>query len=170
MTSLCNVRYSVRPVLVAVLLALASCRSGEPQRKAIGPSDVQPPAESPRSALELRLVLDEPAPGSFELTDEAGGTLILSPDAVVTEGDIVKAEVVSSATLGAFSVSVHFSPEAAERMRKVSGENVGRRMAFVLDGKVFMAPYMRSTLASPVLIDSYYSRKEAERIAERLAP
>lgn len=166
MTNLCNARCMVRPVLVAVLLALASCRSSEPHQKAIGPSD----AGAPRSALELRLVLDEPAPGSFELTDEAGKTLILSPDAVVTERDIVKAEVVSSASLGAFSVNLHFSPEAAERMHKVSGENVGRRMAFVLDGKIFMAPFVRSTFSSPVLIDNYYSREEAERVAKRLAP
>ena len=170
MTSLCNSRCVVRPVLVAVLLALASCRSSEPHRKVIGLSDVQPPAGAPRSVLELRLVLDGPAPGSFELTDEAGETLILSPDAVVTEREIVKAEVVSSATLGAFSVNVHFSPKAAERIHKVSSENVGRRMAFVLDGKIFMAPYMRSTFSSPVLIDNYYSRQEAERVAERLAP
>ena len=154
MTSLCNARRAVRPVLVAVLLALASCRSGEPHRNVIGPPDAQPPAGARRSALELRLVLDEPAPGSFELTDEAGETLILSLEAVATERDIVKAEVVSSATLGAFSVNLHFSPEAAERMRKVSGENVGRRMAVVLDGKLFMAPFMQSTFSSPVLIDN----------------
>jgi preprotein translocase subunit SecD len=170
MTSLCNARSVVGPVFVAVLLALASCRSSEPHRKVTGPPAAQPPAGASRSALELRLVLDEPAPGSFELTDEAGKTLILSPDAVVTERDIVMAEVVHSATLGASSVSVHFSPEAAERLRKVSGENVGRRMAFVLDGKIFMAPFIRSTFASPVLIDSYYSREEAKRVAERLAP
>jgi preprotein translocase subunit SecD len=154
---------------VAVLLALASCRSSEPHRKVTVPPDA-PAAAAPRSALELRLVLDEPAPGSFELTDEAGETLILSPDAVVTVGDVVKTEIVDSATMGAFSVAVHFSQEAAERMRKVSGENVGRRMAFVLDGKVFIAPYIRSPLASPVLIDSNFSREDAEWVAEHLAP
>ena len=170
MRSLCNARCAVRLVLVAVLLALASCRSSEPQPKVIGTLDAQPPAGAPRSALEIRLVLDEPAPGSFELTDKTGKTLILSPDAVATERDIVKAEVVSSATLGAFSVNLHFSPEAAERMRKVSGENIGGRVAVVLDGKIFMAPFIRSTFSSPVLIDNYYSREEAERVAERLAP
>lgn len=141
-------------IMMAVLLTLGFWQSSEPAP----------------GALELRLVLDAPAPGSFELKDEAGETLILSPDVVVTARDVVKAEILDSVTLGAFAVAVHFSPEAAERMRKVSSENVGGRMAFLLDGKIFMAPYMRSTLASPVLIDGNFSRKEAARIAERLAP
>ncbi len=45
-----------------------------------------------------------------------------------------------------------------------------RRAVRPVHGKLFMAPFMRSTFSSPVLIDNYYSREEAERVAERLAP
>ena len=154
----------------AALLVLASCRGAESQQNLIGPWDVQRPSGASRSTLEFRLVLDEPVPGSIELTDPNGETLVLSPETVATQSDIVKTAIISSVTFPYFSVYVYFTPAAARRMHEVSSGNFRRRMGIVMDGQLFMAPTMMGPFDSPVLIDDFYTREEATRIAEQLAP
>ncbi|HVR96300.1 MAG TPA: hypothetical protein VMW27_06790 [Thermoanaerobaculia bacterium] len=157
-------------VFAVALLALVSCRSSTNPQDIIGPWDVQRPSGAPSSTLELRLVLDEPVSGSIELPAPEGETLVLAPEAVVTQGDIVKTAIGLSAIPESYAVYVYFTPEAAQRMQEVSRANIGRRMAFVLDGQVFLVAVMHATVNSPILVEDDYSREEATRVAERLAP
>jgi preprotein translocase subunit SecD len=133
---------------------------------------VQRPSGVPRSTLEFRLVLDAAEPGGIELPDPDadGKVLALSPQTVATQSDIAKTAVIQSATPEYFGVYVYFTSEAAQRMREVSRDNVGHRMAIVLNGQVFMAPYMQSMFDSPVLIQGSYTREQATHLAEQLAP
>lgn len=158
--------------LVAVLLALVprpSAGGQEGARDLAGPLEVQRPAGVARSPFEFRLVLDKPEPGSLELPAPEGGTLVLSPRTIITQDDILKTAIGASATPRVFSVYVYFTPEAAQRMEEVSRTHRGRRIAIVMDGRIFMAPSMQGPFSSPVLIDSNYTIEEAVRIAEQLA-
>ncbi|HEY0511114.1 MAG TPA: hypothetical protein VGH73_04380 [Thermoanaerobaculia bacterium] len=145
-------------------------KSEEALRDAVGPWDVQRPAGVARSTLEFRLVLDAPEPDSLQLPDPQGETLLLSSKTVVTQNDILKTAVVVASAVVDFGVYVYFTPEAAQRMQAVSRANVGHRIAIVMDGHVFMAPVMNSEIGSPALIEGRYTRAEAQRVAEWLAP
>ena len=136
----------------------------------IGPWDVARPSGTPRSTLELRLVVAEAEPGSPRLPDPQGEMLSLAAQPVVTEKDIVKTAIIVGSAADRFGVYVYFTPEAAQRLKEMSSAHLGGRVAILLDGKVFLAAYMHGPFGSPAMLEANYTREEATRVAERLAP
>lgn len=171
-----------RSLLALAALALASCQSASPPPQEAepwaGPPEMRPsqihrPAGAPRSTLEFRLVLDPPAPGAAEMADTSGTRLLVSADAVVTHRDITRVEVGRESFLpdqDSYIVYVHFTGDAADRLREFSSQNLGSRLAIVLDGELLLAPVLLTPFDSPVMIQGNYTRADALRIAERLAP
>jgi preprotein translocase subunit SecD len=168
-------------VAVAGLLSVLGCRASapappvsDPWEKApeLRPQEVHAPPGHTRSSLQLRPVLEQPAAGSQQLAAPDGASLIVSSEAILTERDITKAEVTPDTYPGSpyATISIHFTPEAAERLREFSRSHMGQRLAFVLDGVILMAPAIMSQVDSPVLISGTFSPEEAARTAQQLAP
>ena len=87
--------------------------------------------------------------------------------AVVRNSDIAKAAVVAGATPGTFDIDITFKPAAAAKLRDLTARSIGRKLELLIDGKVVMAPVIRSATpdaSGTSRITGRYTRAEADRI------
>jgi len=118
--------------------------------------------------FEVRLAEDQPVPGLIVARIANSGRVIyLHPEAVVTNDDIAQSWVLPDGP-DHFSVSVEFLQPGAHRMRQATAAHLGRPVAILIDGKVVIAPVVRSAISTSAVITGDYSRADAERIADGL--
>lgn len=114
--------------------------------------------------LEFHIVRDDVDPGKAVLPvgvvalpmfekegqgkDAAGKTVYLAveKDAALTGEDVVNAQPSFDQTNQAY-VLLQFSGRGARIFERLTGENVNKRMAIVLDGKIYSAPSIREKIA-----------------------
>jgi preprotein translocase subunit SecD len=90
----------------------------------------------------------DPEKGTWE--DEGWRTFLLHAKAEVTGDMIREAQATpdqSERSLGGWLVRLEFTPVGAERFEDVTGKNVKRRFAIVLDGKVESAPVIQGKIS-----------------------
>ncbi|MDD5449181.1 MAG: protein translocase subunit SecD [Candidatus Omnitrophica bacterium] len=108
--------------------------------------------------LEFKLVSDDleqlkqaregNVPEGYELkTDEKGNDLLVRKDASLIGDTLVDASVkFDQSTFGEPYVGIKFNAKGGEIFSRVTGENVGKRLAIVLDGVVQSAPVIRERI------------------------
>jgi len=115
--------------------------------------------------FEVRLAEEGPGleldPATVRDSDER---IYLHRQAVLTNGDIASAETTPDA-IGSFNVVVTLTRDGAARLSQISRQNIGRRLAIVLDGRVVIAPTLRSPISTSAVISGGYTKAEADRIA-----
>ncbi len=115
--------------------------------------------------FEVRLAEDHPVPGQVVAQVADSGPLIyLHPEAVVSNEDIARGWVSQDGSRG-FGVTVEFLLSGAERLRRATTAHVGRPVAILIDGRVVMAPVVRSPIGDSALISGFLTQAEAERVA-----
>lgn len=116
--------------------------------------------------FEARLAELTPAPGLIP-AHVAGSnqTIYLHQDAVVTNDDVARAQVVPGRTASEFHVAIVFTPEGAQKMQTATGNHLGQPLALLIDGDVVMAPTIRAAVSSEAILSGNYTRAEADRIA-----
>ena len=107
--------------------------------------------------LEFRLVRDDVSPTSRTLPrgvmvlptegDERGLETELAVGEPVLTGANISNAVPAFDNKGQAVVSLSFDREGARRFSDITGENVGRRLAIVLDGKIHSAPRINEKIA-----------------------
>jgi preprotein translocase subunit SecD len=145
--------------------------------------------------LDFRLV-DFPPPGRLvieqrEILDYYGGTLpsnleILNEDRFNDQGQvtgrsyyalqkrgIITGRDLKTATtgLGQFNQPVvHFTltPDGAKLFAQATGDNIGRGLAIVLDGKVQSAPEIQARIADRGIIEGSFTQQEVEDLVTTL--
>jgi preprotein translocase subunit SecD len=65
-------------------------------------------------------------------------------------------------------VAFSLNPTGAEKFRRATGQNVGRRLAIILDGRVESAPTIQSQISSEGRITGRYTAQEADELAKIL--
>lgn len=65
-------------------------------------------------------------------------------------------------------VSFEFDPEGGKRFHDLTGENVGKQLAIVLDGEVISAPVINHAIGSSGIIQGNFSNEEARTLAKLL--
>jgi hypothetical protein len=104
-----------------------------------------------RGRLSLRPVGDSPDAGAgawLTMPATQGEERLWVLDQVVVDGDrIAKVELLQWTPDG-FDIALAFDAAGAEALADWTGENLGRRLAVVLDGGVLSAPVVRSQIAS----------------------
>lgn len=110
--------------------------------------------------LEFKMVSDDQEklkeavagkiPEGYELKySDEGGALLLQKEAALSGDSIKNAQVrFSSEEFNAPVVGIEFNALGAEKFAKLTAENVGKRLAIVLDGKVQSAPVIREAIPS----------------------
>ncbi len=127
--------------------------------------------------LEFKLVVDNPSilskalsgeeiPPEYEvLYDREGNAWLVKRKPLLT-GEGVKKAYVSFDQYNQPVVSLEFSPEATKRFAQITGENVGRKLAIVLDGKVQSAPVIRERISGgKAMISGRFTPQEAKDLA-----
>jgi hypothetical protein len=116
--------------------------------------------------FEVRLAENQAIPGFVVAqVPDPPRVIFLHPDIVVSNEDIAQSWV-SQDGPDRFNVTVQLLPSGADRMRHATAMHVGRPMAILIDGRVVMAPVVRSPISDTALITGDFPRAEAERIAD----
>lgn len=152
----------MRPNSLLPTLAAAALLAGCGLRSAPPPELAQPPA------LELRLADVVPQPGwiSIQLPDPPT-PLFLDPGMVVGTSDF--SMVAASPTPEGLRLDLSLTAAGADRLARATGENVGRWLALVTDGRLrSAAPIARSigTEGAPLQVELRLHPLEARRLRE----
>jgi len=65
-----------------------------------------------------------------------------------------------------YFVSIEFNASGAGKMRAATGNHIGKLVAILLDGRVVMAPVLRSPIEGSARISGNFTRAQAERIVK----
>ena len=125
--------------------------------------------------LEFKIVQDDEelnkrarnrdVPDGYELKKSGKEVLLLHKDAVLTGDTLISADVKFD-KFSAPYIAIAFNSKGAAIFSKVTGENVGKRLAIVLDGKVHSAPRINERIPSGrASITGRFSMDEAKDLA-----
>jgi hypothetical protein len=147
-------------VVFAAILTTFGCRTQPIIR---GPSQT--------ATLAMHLVEDTPKGNSIERPFRTTSqTVFLTPRAALTHNDIEWAAASVNRTAGPYVV-IRFDLVGTDKLALLTRENIGRRMAILINGRVIAAPVIRAEIDSgQVAIPGFDSLSEAERIARALDP
>ena len=130
--------------------------------------------------LEFRLVRDDVDPNAIMLpagtarfpyitTDRLGeqheSTIILDSEALMGGEDITNARPAFN-EFGQSYVALEFNSRGASNFERITGEHIKKRMAIVLDGKVYSAPVIQDRIAGGrASITGNFTTEEAQDLA-----
>ncbi|MBT8377694.1 MAG: hypothetical protein KJN64_00530 [Ignavibacteria bacterium] len=110
-----------------------------------------------KSAADLTGILFEPT----------GETFYLHNEVLVNQYDVKSAAVVTQQ--GRAAVELILTSEGAIKFKELTAQNVGKRCAMVLNGKLLSAPVIRDTISGGrAIISGIFTKAEAENIAKGL--
>jgi preprotein translocase subunit SecD len=116
--------------------------------------------------LEFRLVPQnrDAASGVVTLKDQAGAAIVVEDPALMT-GDAVDDARVDFDPQGQVEVALRMTAAGADDFARITSENVGRQLAIVLDGVVYSAPVIRSSITGgQASITGGFTTEEARRL------
>ena len=91
-----------------------------------------------------------------------------SGETILGNKDILSAKMVPGTTPSTFGIALTFTPEGAEKMRRVTQEHIGEHLQLVIDGNVVMAPLIRAAVGESAMLTGNYTNAEAQRIIDGL--
>ena len=113
----------------------------------------------------IQQALDGNIPKGFELAEDDSGTpLLLDTEGALT-GSILSDAFVEAGEFGLPEVSFRLNKEGAKAFGRLTGANINKRLAIVLDGKVQSAPVIQSRITDAGRITGRFSREEAHDLA-----
>ena len=129
--------------------------------------------------LEFKLVVSEPeklkealadkVPEGLELkyTEDNNEPLLLEKESVLSGDSLTNAAVqFSSSQFNEPVVGLQFNAEGAKKFSDITGKNVGRRLAIVLDGKVQSAPSIKEPIPNgEAVITGRFDVEQAQDLA-----
>lgn len=99
------------------------------------------------------------------LENKEGERMVIEKREILTGADLVDAKV-QMGQYGAPVVSFKLSPKGGKIFGEVTGNNVGRRLAIILDDKVYSAPVIRTRISGGEgIIEGNFSLEEARDLA-----
>ena len=130
--------------------------------------------------LEFKLVKAGPAPDEQTLLQEFGGKV--PDDAEIVRGDprrglqgyylVSKVASITGKDLRSVrrgtdewnnpAVSFTLTPDGARRFEQVTGQNIGKQLAIILDGKLQSAPVINSRISDSGIIQGRFTPEEAD--------
>jgi hypothetical protein len=168
-------------------LAVASTAAKFPARPGFDPATVEKMAESLKQAeaprrpatagLELRLVEDAPSSDAERLTQamtsSATGKPLLESlyvqKTALLDGAAVRSAQVRNDPLGHRQIEVSLTDAGGKRLAEITRQEVGRRLAIVIDGRLCSAPVIRERISGGTFeISGVFSDEEAQTLAGKI--
>ncbi|ODT99561.1 MAG: hypothetical protein ABS81_25495 [Pseudonocardia sp. SCN 72-86] len=119
--------------------------------------------------IEFRTVLatGDVGQGGLRLRGEDGVSYLLGP-AEIDGTQVASAEVENES--GSWVVQVAFTPAGATAFADLSGRNVGKQLAIVVDGALVSAPTVQFAITDGVVqISGNFDQATATRLADRIS-
>jgi hypothetical protein len=117
--------------------------------------------------IEFRRGETQPGAGLAEMkTPDAPGKVYVVNESGISNADIADASVVQDAN-GKPAISIAFTPQGAEKMKKLSEQQIRKPLVIMVNGKVIAAPTVQdATISEKAQISGNFTQEEAERIAK----
>jgi len=101
----------------------------------------------------------------YVLKNKEGERMVLNKKQTVTGADLVDAKV-QIGTYGMPVVWFKLSPEGGRKFAEVTGDNVGRRLAIILDDTIYSAPVIKTRISGGEgIIEGNFTIEEAKDLA-----
>lgn len=155
----------VPTALFVTLAGMAGCSSSAPRdaKDAAGGATSQPH----RASVRFQIATLEQRADYIAMVDSTARVIYVSPDPEFNERDVATARAFHGEA-GSF-VEVTFRPDAARRLARVTGENIGQQLAIVVDGKLISAPVIRDPIdGGRAYISGQFTQQQAEELAQSL--
>jgi len=92
--------------------------------------------------------------------------ILLKSKTLLTGSSLESAKVQMGDRFGGIHVSIKFNAQGARDFERITGENVGKRLAIVLDGTVHSAPVIKDRIAGgQAVIEGQFTVEEARDLA-----
>jgi preprotein translocase subunit SecD len=114
-------------------------------------------------AIEVSAVADVQSDSTRPVALNDGTRIPLTRTPLVTSADITGAN--ASLTEGQWVLNVDVTDDAARRVQDFSRQNVGRTMAFLVDGKVHSTPRILDPITGKGFLIGGFEQADAERLA-----
>lgn len=109
----------------------------------------------------LQRALDGTVPKGFTLAEDAQGVSYLLDDAEVLTGSILSDAWVEAGQMGIPQINFRLNREGARAFGRLTGGNIGKRLAIILDGVVQSAPVVQSRITDQGQVTGRFTREEA---------
>ena len=93
---------------------------------------------------------------------------LVRKEAVITGRDLKNARPSVNGENGLPDIQFSLTPTGAQKFGQATGDNVGRRLAVILDGSVESAPVINSRITDSGVIQGSFSQEEADTLAKVL--
>ncbi|MFV3412088.1 SecDF P1 head subdomain-containing protein [Pseudomonas nitroreducens] len=126
------------------------------------------PPSAPQHTFDVHAVAEKPTASTRTLADPQGKAVLVATHPALTQRDVQRAELASVAG-GKPAVRVLFTPEASQRLAKLTEEEQGSALAVVIDGQLRLLPKVtRVVTDGQVMLKGFASQAEAETLVHRL--
>lgn len=105
-------------------------------------------------------------PAGYQIMrNKEGGYSLVTATATVTGADLENARVIMMSDNGYPAVSFTFNAEGAKKFGQLTGANIGKQLAIVLDNTIQSAPTVQSRITKDGQITGSFSPEEARSLA-----
>lgn len=153
---------------VFLFISLAACSSVAPPDTVatVTPSNATP---EPGVRLAFRACYEKAMPGAEQMQLDQQ-TVFVMPQDLLNNHDVASASAAENVD-GQYGVSIDFTAEGRERFAKVTTELLDQRLAILVNDELIVAPIVRTPITGGrAMISGNYSKAEARRIADGIAP
>ncbi|MFO1477892.1 MAG: hypothetical protein U1F98_14755 [Verrucomicrobiota bacterium] len=89
---------------------------------------------------------------------------------LLDQADLKSATVSTNTPTGAPRIDLVFTEKGAQRFAEVTRQNIGKRLAIVIDGRLYSAPYIRAEIAGGLAqIEGSFTEQEARDLAAAIS-
>ena len=116
--------------------------------------------------MEISIVADKSGDSTRSISSGDGRLVSLTKTPLLTIGDFTNANV--SLTEGQIVLDVSMTTDGAKRIQTFSTNNVGKQIAFVVNGRLLKMARILDPITGKGLMFSPFVREEAERLADSI--
>jgi RNA polymerase sigma factor, sigma-70 family len=128
------------------------------------------------SVFQFRLVLNAPSAKADPMTvvqqgadAKATKTLYVQKKVLLDQTDLMSASVITNQPAGKPWIQITFTDAGAKQFAKVTHQNIGKRLAIIIDGRLYSAPTIRSEIRDgKAQITGNFSEQEANDLAAKI--
>jgi len=116
--------------------------------------------------IEVSIVAEKPDPSTRGISSGEGKRIYLTAKPLLTNNDFIHATV--TLTEGQFVLNLDMTAEGAQRIQTFTENNVGKEMAFLVNGRVIKTPKIRDPIVGNGFLVGAFGRDEAQKLADAI--
>lgn len=124
-------------------------------------------AQAPNcQTIEVSIVAVRPDRSMRQIVADEGKRIYLTAKPLLTNNDFTHANV--TLTEGQFVLNLDMTAESAKRVKMFTESNVGKEMAFLVNGRVIRTPKIRDPIVGNGFLIGAFGRDEAQKLADTI--